>query len=185
MDWTEVSVMTTSEAVEAVSNILMEHGASGVSIEDAKDFAKLKPGRYGDHGEIIDPDDLTHITQGAIVSAYYPNNQHIDQQAARIGDEVRGLSKFNLNPGPAEITITPVANKDWQTAWEKYRGLSRLCPVGKTINLNPTRKKLSVWIPAWPLAPEPIRQHDCRCRHWKSSCREMKRSWMSARDQAS
>lgn len=120
MDWTEVSVMTTSEAVEAVSNILMEHGASGVSIEDAKDFAKLKPGRYGDHGEIIDPNDLTYITQGAIVSAYYPNNQHIDQQAARIGDEVRGLSKFNLNPGPAEITITPVANKDWQTAWEKY-----------------------------------------------------------------
>lgn len=120
MDWTEVSVMTTSEAVEAVSNILMEHGASGVSIEDAKDFAKLKPGRYGDHGEIIDPNDLTYITQGAIVSAYYPNNQHIDQQAAQIGDEVRGLSKFNLNPGPAEITITPVANKDWQTAWEKY-----------------------------------------------------------------
>lgn len=120
MDWTELSIMTTSEAVEAVSNILMEHGASGVSIEDAKDFKKLKPGRYGDHGEIVDPADLTHITQGAVVSAYYPNNQHIDQEAEEIAHKVRNLSQFGLNPGPAEVNITSVVNQDWQTAWEKY-----------------------------------------------------------------
>ncbi len=120
MDWTELSIMTTSEAVEAVSNILMEHGASGVSIEDAKDFEKLKPGRYGDHGEIVDPADLTHITQGAVVSAYYPNNQHIDQEAEEIAHKVRNLSQFGLNPGPAEVNITSVVNQDWQTAWEKY-----------------------------------------------------------------
>ncbi len=152
--------MTTSEAVEAVSNILMEHGASGVSIEDAKDFAKLKPGRYGNHGEIIDPNDLTYITQGAIVSAYYPNNQHIDQQAAQIGDEVRGLSKFNLNPGPAEITITPVPTKTGKQLGKstiilfQFRGLSRLCPVGKTINLIRPGKNCP-FDPAWPLARNP------------------------------
>ena len=117
MDWTELSIMTTSEAVEAVSNILMEHGASGVSIEDAKDFEKLKPGRYGDHDEIVDPADLTHITQGAVVSAYYPNNQHIDQEAEEIAHKVRNLSQFGLNPGPAEVNITSVVNQDWQTAW--------------------------------------------------------------------
>ncbi|MGV7518598.1 50S ribosomal protein L11 methyltransferase, partial [Mycobacterium kansasii] len=33
MQWTEVSVMTTNEAVEAVSNILQEAGASGVKID--------------------------------------------------------------------------------------------------------------------------------------------------------
>lgn len=120
MDWTELSIMTTSEAVEAVANILMAYGASGVSIEDAKDFEKLKPGRYGDHGEIVDPKDLTHIRQGAIVSAYYPNNQHIDDQADQIATRVRGLAKFDLNPGPAEVHLTPVVNQDWQTAWEKY-----------------------------------------------------------------
>lgn len=120
MDWTELSIMTTSEAVEAVANILMAYGATGVSIEDAKDFEKLKPGRYGDHGEIVDPKDLTHIRQGAIVSAYYPNNQHIDDQADQIATRVRGLAKFDLNPGPAEVHLTPVVNQDWQTAWEKY-----------------------------------------------------------------
>jgi len=44
MQWTEVSVMTTNEAVEAVSNILQEAGASGVKIDDAADYANLKPG---------------------------------------------------------------------------------------------------------------------------------------------
>lgn len=120
MDWTELSIMTTSEAAEAVANILMAYGATGVSIEDAKDFEKLKPGRYGDHGEIVDPKDLTHVRQGAIVSAYYPNNQHIDAQADQIATKVRGLAKFDLNPGPAEVHLTPVVNQDWQTAWEKY-----------------------------------------------------------------
>ena len=45
MDWTELSIMTTSEAVEAVANILMAYGATGVSIEDAKDFAREKLGK--------------------------------------------------------------------------------------------------------------------------------------------
>lgn len=37
MKWNQVSVLTTSEAVEAVSNILMEAGANGVAIEDSMD----------------------------------------------------------------------------------------------------------------------------------------------------
>ncbi|MER2141585.1 MAG: 50S ribosomal protein L11 methyltransferase, partial [Priestia megaterium] len=35
MKWSELSIHTTNEAVEAVSNILHEAGASGVVIEDS------------------------------------------------------------------------------------------------------------------------------------------------------
>ncbi|GHP12710.1 ribosomal protein L11 methyltransferase [Lentilactobacillus fungorum] len=120
MDWTEVSVMTSSEAVEAVSNILMTRGATGVSIEDAKDFDKLKAGRYGDHGEIVDPADLVHITQGAVVSAYYPNSQDIQSQVTEIAAQVRQLKSYGLNPGPAEVNVNAVKDENWRTAWEKY-----------------------------------------------------------------
>ena len=34
MKWSEISIHTTEEAVEAVSHILHEAGASGVAIED-------------------------------------------------------------------------------------------------------------------------------------------------------
>lgn len=120
MQWTEVSVITSSEAVEAVSNILMDYGASGVSIEDAKDFQHLKPGKYGQYGEIIDPKDVPHLSKGAIVSAYYPDSRHIAQRAAEISAKVQKLADFGLQSAPAEVKLTPVADENWKTAWEKY-----------------------------------------------------------------
>ncbi|EEI18788.1 Ribosomal protein L11 methyltransferase [Lentilactobacillus hilgardii] len=120
MQWTEVSIITTSEAVEAVSNILMTYGATGVSIEDAKDFEKLSTGMYGHHGGYIDLEDVPHISKGAIVSAYYPESRHIDQHAAEISSEVQGLTEFGLKSAPGELKISPVADENWKTAWEKY-----------------------------------------------------------------
>ncbi len=38
MEWSEVEVHTTNEAVEPVANVLTEFGAAGVSIEDVADF---------------------------------------------------------------------------------------------------------------------------------------------------
>ena len=48
MKWTEVSIHTTNEAVEAVSNILHEAGASGVVIEDSVDFDKERADQFGE-----------------------------------------------------------------------------------------------------------------------------------------
>ena len=48
MKWNEVKVETASEAVEAVANILMEAGASGVAIEDALDIENFQSDQYGD-----------------------------------------------------------------------------------------------------------------------------------------
>ena len=48
MKWTEVSIHTTNEAVEAVSNILHEAGASGVVIEDSIDFDKERADQFGE-----------------------------------------------------------------------------------------------------------------------------------------
>ena len=72
MDWTAVKVITSSEAVEAVSYILTNEGAVGVQIDDAKDFANLKPGRYGKYGEIIDLQEIPHRKNGAAVTGYFP-----------------------------------------------------------------------------------------------------------------
>lgn len=42
MKWNQLSVITSSEAVEAVSSILMEAGANGVAIEDAMDLVNFE-----------------------------------------------------------------------------------------------------------------------------------------------
>lgn len=41
--WIEVTIETTTEAVEAITNILYEHGAQGAMIDDPKDFSSKRP----------------------------------------------------------------------------------------------------------------------------------------------
>lgn len=117
MKWTEVTVSTSNEAVEAVSNILMEAGASGVKIDDALDYQNLKPDRYG---EIIDLDTIPHVTSGAQVSAYYPETVFVPEILPTIKQRVSQLSNFGLNPAPNEVSMTALSDEDWTTAWKKY-----------------------------------------------------------------
>lgn len=120
MQWTQVTVTTESEAVEAVSYLLNSLGASGVKIDDAKDFANLKPGDVGSHGEIIDPQTVPHLTSGAMVTAYYPQNIFVPEILPMIKQRVAALRDFGLNPGAGEVTTTAVSDENWATAWQKY-----------------------------------------------------------------
>jgi ribosomal protein L11 methyltransferase len=58
MKWNEVKIEIASEAVEAVANILMEAGASGVAIEDALDIENFQGDEYG---ELLDKETITSL----------------------------------------------------------------------------------------------------------------------------
>ncbi|PWG00751.1 50S ribosomal protein L11 methyltransferase [Levilactobacillus bambusae] len=120
MKWTELTVKTSSEAVEAVANLLMEAGATGVQIDDSADYSKLKPGRYGEHGEIVNPSELQHVGSGATVSAYYPADVNMAELAPTLSEKITGLKQFGLNPGEVTVTTNEVADEDWATTWERY-----------------------------------------------------------------
>ena len=98
MDWTAVTVITSSEAVEAVSYILTNEGAQGIQIDDAADFAHLKPGRYGKHGEIVNPNTIPHRTSGAAVTGYFPANTFVPELLPTIRQRVAKLHDYGLNP---------------------------------------------------------------------------------------
>lgn len=57
MNWSEISVHTTQEAIEAVANILYEAGSEGVIIEDPEILDRDFDNQFG---EIYDlsPDDF-------------------------------------------------------------------------------------------------------------------------------
>lgn len=93
MEWTEIKVTTTNEASEAVTNILMEAGASGVALAPA------------DAGQI---------------SAYYPETVFIPELLPQIRQRIQALPQYGLAIGPATITTAAVDNKSWVTAWQKY-----------------------------------------------------------------
>ena len=120
MDWTAVKVITSSEAVEAVSYILTDMGAQGVQIEDAADFENLDEGKYGDHGEFIDPASIPHRKSGAAVSGYFPQNVFVPELLPTIHQRVAKLRDYGLNPGENDVSAATVDNQQWATVWQKY-----------------------------------------------------------------
>ena len=117
MKWTEVKVETASEAVEAISNIMMEAGASGVAIEDSLDVENFKSDLYG---ELLDKEQFTHIKEGALVMAYFPETTFLPEIMPFIEESIARLPEFGLAIGKNEMTVSEVAESDWATAWKKY-----------------------------------------------------------------
>ena len=120
MQWTAIVVETTSEVVETVSYLLTDAGAKGIQVEDAADYAHLKPGKYGPYGEIVDPESLKHRQSGAAITGYFPPNQFGPELIDEIKTRVAKLNEFGLNPGSFKVTFAPVDETDWATEWQKY-----------------------------------------------------------------
>ncbi|HLQ39661.1 MAG TPA: 50S ribosomal protein L11 methyltransferase [Tetragenococcus sp.] len=117
MKWYEIKVETASEAVEAVANILMEAGASGVAIEDSLDVKKFQTDGFG---EIIDKEKITALKEGAYVTAYFPETVFIPEILPMITEKISKLPEFGLAIGNNQITVDEVAEENWATAWKKY-----------------------------------------------------------------
>ena len=117
MKWNEVKIETASEAVEAVANILMEAGASGVAIEDSLDVENFKSDPYG---EILTKEDFTTIEEGAIVMAYFPETIFLPEILPFIKERVTKLPEFGLAIGKNIVTVSEVEESNWATAWKKY-----------------------------------------------------------------
>lgn len=117
MKWNQLAIITASEAVEAVSSILMDMGANGVSIEDALDVQNFESDPFG---EILDKGTFDHIKEGAEVIAYFPETIFLPEIMPVIDAKVKELSSFGLDIGNYHMTTEEVAEDDWATAWKKY-----------------------------------------------------------------
>lgn len=117
MKWNEVKIETASEAVEAVANLLMEAGASGVAIEDSLDVENFQSDQYG---EIIDKETITSLKEGALVAAYFPETIFLPEILPFIKQSVAKLPEYGLAIGKNEVTVSEVAEENWATAWKKY-----------------------------------------------------------------
>ncbi|WP_026476290.1 50S ribosomal protein L11 methyltransferase [Alkaliphilus transvaalensis] len=134
MKWIEVSIKTTTEAVEAVSNILYDAGVSGVAIEDPNDFFMLnqddKAWDYVDEA-LLPPD----FAEGAIVKAYLPAGADLIDKVELIKDAVALLPQYGLDIGLGEVTTIEVNEEDWSNSWKQYY---KPIKIGEKILIKPT-----------------------------------------------
>ncbi|WP_243297164.1 50S ribosomal protein L11 methyltransferase [Bacillus litorisediminis] len=117
MKWSEICIQTTNEAIEPVSNILHEAGASGVVIEDPFELIKEREDQFGEIYQ-LNPDDYPR--EGVLVKAYLPVNSFLGETVEEIKEAIRNLTTFDIDIGANKVTISEVHEEEWATAWKKY-----------------------------------------------------------------
>lgn len=132
LKWSEICIHTTNEAIEPISYILSEAGASGVVIEDADDFHKE---RTVELGEIYELNRSDYPIEGVYVKSYLPMNENLNEAVKKIKEAINQLVDFDLDIGQNKITLSEVDEEDWSTAWKKYYKPIR---VSDQITITPT-----------------------------------------------
>jgi ribosomal protein L11 methyltransferase len=117
MKWSEFSIHTTNEAIEPISHILHEAGASGVVIEDPFELTKERQDQFGEIYQ-LNPDDYPE--EGVIVKAYLPVNSFLGETVDAIKESINNLIIHNIDIGFNKVTISEVNEEEWATAWKKY-----------------------------------------------------------------
>ncbi|MFO1443404.1 50S ribosomal protein L11 methyltransferase [Bacillus sp. Bva_UNVM-123] len=117
MKWSEISIHTTNEAVEPISNILHEAGASGVVIEDPLELVKERTDKFGEIYQ-LDPND--YPDEGVVVKAYLTVNSFLNETVDEIKESINNLVLYNIDIGKNNISISEVNEEEWATAWKKY-----------------------------------------------------------------
>lgn len=133
MKWIEVSIKTTTAAVEAVANILYDAGVSGVAIEDPRDLELLD--RRDDSWELVDDTLLDSYFEGAVVKGYLPDIPETTARVDLIRKSVDLLPDFGLDIGLGEVSVQSVDETDWSEAWKKYFKPHK---PGKRLVIKPT-----------------------------------------------
>lgn len=132
LKWSELCIHTTNEAIEPISNILHEAGASGVVIEDVADFAKDRSDRFGEVYE-LNPDDYPE--EGVYLKAYLPVNSFLGEAVEQIKEAINQLLVHHIDIGHNKVTLSEVNEEEWATAWKKYY---KPVKVSDQITITPT-----------------------------------------------
>lgn len=136
MKYTKISLSTTTEAVDFISNLFDEIGLEGIQIEDNIPLSEEdKKAMYIDILPELPEDDGT-----ATVSSYFdPTAFEIPQLQKKIEEGLQELSMF-VNVGEAKLTFSDTDDKDWLNNWKEFFKPFRLAD---NIIIKPTWEELN------------------------------------------
>ncbi|CQR46894.1 Ribosomal protein L11 methyltransferase [Paraliobacillus sp. PM-2] len=132
MKWSELCIHTTNEAIEPISNILHEAGASGVVIEDSEELDK---DRSTDLGEMYELNPIDFPEEGVLLKAYLPMNSFLGETVDQIKQAINNLLLYDIDLGTNQITLSEVNEEEWATAWKKYY---KPVKISEKITITPT-----------------------------------------------
>lgn len=144
MNWTEVRIKTTTQAIDIVSGYLISHGLRGLMIEDAEDFNEFLKDTtiYWDY---IDDSLMTLKDCITNIIFYVPDNIQGVETLKSIQSGIGFLPAQTPDVDFGELSFKSdwVREEDWETAWKKYYHTVKLgkhlviCPCWEECELAP------------------------------------------------
>ncbi|MDO4483860.1 MAG: 50S ribosomal protein L11 methyltransferase [Clostridia bacterium] len=134
MDWIKVTVHTTSEGAELVTEQLMQEGAEGTMVEDRADIPD--PTKPNGIWEIIDPKMIDAMPEDVLVHAWFqPDDKFADRMGAiRLRmEQIRAAVDFDC--GSLNVETLDVRDEDWSEVWKQFYKPFR---AGRHLVVKPT-----------------------------------------------
>ena len=134
MKWIEVTIKTTTEAVEAITNILDDLRTGGVMIEDPKDFFFQKKNEL-DWDYVEEEVFNKRNIEGVLIKTYISEERNVMELVEIIKQKVSALAGFGIDIGEGSVSLGQVNEEDWANEWKKYYKPTK---IGEKLVVKPT-----------------------------------------------
>lgn len=132
MKWHEITIHTTEEAIEMISNFIHELGAGGVAIEESGTLNKVRDTSFG---QLYDQ-PLNDIPEGrAVIQGYFDETMDMAVVMAELQERVAELTQYDIDTGSPIYGLKLVDDEDWATAWKQY---FKPIKVSEHLTIKPT-----------------------------------------------
>ncbi len=135
MKWVKLTLKTLTEAVELVSDMLMDLGIEGIEIKDNVPITEKE--RKELFIDILP--ELDTSNKEAFISFYLEEEDKKDEVIQSVKEGLKELSQF-VDTGSGEIEISETEDVDWINNWKAYFKPFRL---DENIVIKPTWEELT------------------------------------------
>ena len=118
MRWVRISIETSRESEDALSNLLIEMGSGGVQIEDSNSIPDRK----------------------VVVTAYFPPDDMIGERVSRITRLLENMQDLDMNVGAGRISLGSLDERNWSEQWKEF---FKPLPIGERILVYPSWENVS------------------------------------------
>ena len=116
MQWAEVSVDTSHEATDLVSEILQELGAAGVVIEDPALLNEYIRSGLWDYTDLKESEE----TEVVRVKAYWALDEELEGKLQNLSERLASLAQHGIDKGAGTVSWQAVADEDWAETWKEF-----------------------------------------------------------------
>ena len=135
MQWIEVTIKTTSAAIDLVSDRLTVLGYDSFIIDDQEDFHQfLEQNRQ--YWDYVDEDLERKMAGLSQIRLYLEDSASVPEQISALRDQLAALRRQypGTDFGSLEVQLANVRDEDWENNWKQYY---QPLPIGEKLLVVP------------------------------------------------